>query len=356
MSHSKRTQSAAFTLIELLVVIAIIALLISILLPALSQSRCVARQTVCMSNYKQFGVAVQNYATDFQDRIASFTWKAGIPYTPWAGAAGTATQAAADQAVDIIRRNANRTDIGQITGWIPTVLYSHLVLNDYMNQRLPSPMVACPDDAKRILWQRSVVQSPAAFLALGPSDRDTASSANDAQRWPYSSSYNFVAAAWAPDQNFRQGATLVETVHQHGFDHSTFSGIAPATFAGNFYGNRKMADVQHPAMKVMMYDSHARHCVKSGKQLFFMYRDSKQPLMMFDTSVRIMKTGDMNQGFRPRTPTDPGASLITYRPDEWEPRTRSGAAAEGVVGYYRWTRAGLKGVDFGGNEVQGRLP
>src|ERR1041384_1102659 len=66
---------AGFTLIELLVVIAIIALLISILLPALGQARKAARLAICHSNFKQMGVATQSYAADFQDRIFAFTWK-----------------------------------------------------------------------------------------------------------------------------------------------------------------------------------------------------------------------------------------------------------------------------------------
>ena len=54
-----------FTLIELLVVISIIALLVSILLPALKKARNSARSIQCMSQQRQFGVAMFAYLNDY---------------------------------------------------------------------------------------------------------------------------------------------------------------------------------------------------------------------------------------------------------------------------------------------------
>lgn len=356
MNSPIRGRRSAFTLIELLVVVAIIALLIGILLPALGEARKSGRITIDQSNLKQLMTACASYATDYKDRNASFTVRSdnrdgsGIEVYPdlYAQAAGDDLRGASAQAVAILRRRAGRDDIDQIDSWIPHVLYNHLVLQDYMASRLPERTVVDPDDRYRLEWQKDPVnyRNTGAIVPAATDD-------NSAKRWPYSSSYEFVPFWYAPDY----GDTITQGSSHRYYGFTTGTGT-------NILGRRLITDAAFPSQKVAIMNSTSRHFAK--RWYYYAHPQARCTLAFFDNSVRIKLTGpaqrygqnpaDANEGGDPSNPSGPFPLTYAYDPEQWEaPKTDGSYTGAGstdtVMGFYRWTRYGLRGVDFDGKEV-----
>jgi len=313
-----------FTLIELLVVIAIIALLIGILLPALSSARSSARTLVCRTNMRSLGQGATNYSLDFRDVIPAFNWRAGGYSTPYTDLrnAGNDRIAVGHQAISILRDRTGMVSIPRnATGnWFANLWFTHLTYLDYLSGNPEEPIAACPEDREQV--ERA--ETPIGEFSPGTIRRK------------FESSYETTVLANSVDR--AQG--IYQPMEQHNSHWASFQ-RAPV-----YVVTRRFTEVRYTSGKAYMFDTYDRHFADAPETLYF-EPDAKQPILMFDGSVSVRATRDSNKGYRPLDPTNPEPSMI---------RKQIRGPYDFYPGYYRWTRGGLGGVDFGGTEIRTGQP
>lgn len=340
----------AFTLIELLVVIAIVALLVSILLPALAGARRAGRAAVCQSNLKQLGIAHQCYSSDSKRLIAALDGRNDKVYSSGEGGGHLAC---AQQAYKILKKYEDITTSDQFMeffsgqGHAPAVgtfifeQYSHVALLAYAGEKSLSPVFACPEDRARLMWQQE-----AGGMTASTHQPQKAGNRNNLTWLPYSSSYQLVPSAVYRLWN---GPNVVG-FHYYA-QYQTHDTYQLQDKYMNIFGGRKMDEILFPSQKVAIADSQDRHTNK--RELFFAYPEAQQPLLFWDGSVSTRKTADANPGWNPVWPNeDTFSTRMKYDPDPgFESPRLDRKDSDKLLGYYRWTRGGLKGLDYGGSEI-----
>ena len=107
-------KTRGFTLIELLVVIAIIAILAAMLLPALQSARERGRRGSCVSNLKQIGTALMQYAQDYREKMPVGNCRANSTATT-ALSVLPDTAANCANGLEVLRANEYLADYGVFT-------------------------------------------------------------------------------------------------------------------------------------------------------------------------------------------------------------------------------------------------
>ncbi len=213
----------------------------------------------------------------------------------------------------------NRPDIQPITTWLPHILYTHLVLIDYLDQELPAKWVVSPGDVTRLAWQRD----PVNFDALPTSGRPSGASGNIGARWPYSSSYETPPPSSLPTKTEGSAQTVTQAAQHNQYN-------IPA--GDGWLGRRLLSEIAFPSQKAMTYESVQRFF--GPRQAFCLYQEARVPVMTADGSASIRTTSFTNQGFNPNTPTSPLPTTTAYTPDlNWESATLNGTPAENVLGF-----------------------
>ena len=305
-----RTCRRAFALAELLATVTVVAAVLAVYIVLSSRSRAMAALGESVTNLRQLTTGYLQYGQDNQSRIATFSWRAGEFHAGYP-LASSDLQAAAYQAVSIMRTRANMPQIPIVTGWNPYIYYGHLSLLDYFGYELPTRLAISPEDKQRLSW------------ALDRSRWGTQGSTN--YRWAFSSSYE------GPYELF----SATGMIDQSGYEYNQLS------IHGNDWGRRRLDEITFPSFKALLYDRHQRHF--GPRQAFFMHQEARIPVASADGNVAIRRSEHGNPGWQPRNPSSDQASMISYRPSSsgafaWDPPALDPSGTDIVPGRYRYTR------------------
>jgi len=355
MKYEKQNRCRiGFSLVELAAVIAVTVSVGAVLGPSMSRMRSQMRGVTSEGNLATIGQIGAVYAVDNDDRIFTYTWRAGVPYidisTGRERVFASDQEAASGQVKDLLIRATDRI-AGRGKIFIPSSRlmhrrYSHLVLADYLGGNVVDPMWADPADANQLRWQiEQPTQTdeyeesgvPYAFGLPdepGYDDDGNWGQVSIKQLWPFASSYQVVPHAWLQDFG-NQYIPIPETPHLF----QTLSGDAPL-------GDRRFHEVRFPSAKVHMFEEFDREQAGSP---YFGYDHAQSAKLMFDGSINTAMSGLSQSSVSPREYLE-GDKFVweqTYVPLDTFPIPLGGLGDPTLLSQrFRWTLGGLQGINY----------
>lgn len=331
-------QSGGFVLREMAAVAGIVAVGLSVMMVAAGQGRKCAGLAGSLANLKKIGEAGGNYLADFDDRLWSFTWSTDEHPTEYNDLRNPESNAEAlmFQTVDIIRRLSGNETIPRLDNRCRPIFTSTLVLADYWGDELPAEWMVSPGDSIRLEWLQHP-DDPPDFNEQGGAVWEIIFGF-------YGSSYGLMPAFWAPDQK-TDGQS---TVYQYKQDHHL------AVYPGGVkLGGRRGSDLLALAHKVQVAERESFY--HGVRPVYYLHPTARVPVLMADGSAAPRTTADANTSFRPNSPDDQsGVTLLDYKPHPaYETPALSGGSYDlNLESYYKWTRRGLRGIDFAGERAE----
>jgi len=201
VSVSRRDLSGGFTLIEMLVVIAIIALLVSLLMPAVESARRAAERTGCASNLRQLHLATQMWAQDHGGRLPTDLQKWAPSLHPYLGG-----EAPPSYPLAVFKCPGHRVALERSPG-IWTCSYTMLAVvqrkNDPDN---PRNLLSVSEPSSVPLYTELISNNRHVSQRLNPSLNTWFSGGKPVLAWQIDPNSNGVQLGWADSMN--QTATV----------------------------------------------------------------------------------------------------------------------------------------------------
>ncbi|MFT5423498.1 MAG: prepilin-type processing-associated H-X9-DG protein [Phycisphaerales bacterium] len=323
----------------MLIVVLMAVVLFAVLSTAEARSRSADRTTQSQFNLRLLGAGSAGFASDNAGEIFTFDPNINVGRI---------------EAIDIISRLTGRPIGGaepnrllSLQSIMPHRRYQHLVLFDYFGSSATNEVAASPFDRNLLNWQAEPVLAQSTTVPyvsqIPPAGTDRSVQWNNddvRQLWPYGSTYQTVPAAWNPNNNNGEQKSWVPVNDTP----NLFSPSGSTSLSGQ---QRYYPGVVFPSGKVHLFEEFDRY--RWRDHLWFAYPEAKCNLLFFDGSVRRLLSSDSNPGWNPSSPSTVWNQR--YYPLDKFPRYAIGYKTfDEFFMKYRWTREGLGGIDYGGDE------